>query len=177
MEPYIGEIKMFAGNFNPRGWALCNGQLMSIAQNAALFSILGTTYGGDGVQTFALPDYRGRTPMHWGSGGGLTPRVLGEFAGEENVTLLNSNMPMHNHIINASTAQGTVGPPTNGILATSVYNDSGGNPFNFVTTAANTTLAPTAVGMAGSSIPHDNMPPYLVVTFIIALVGIFPSRN
>ncbi|WP_295794195.1 tail fiber protein [Mucilaginibacter sp.] len=177
MEPYIGEIKMFAGNFNPRGWALCNGQLMSIAQNSALFAILGTTYGGDGVQTFGLPDYRGRAPMHWGSGPGLTPRVIGEAAGEENVTLLNSNMPIHNHLINASTAQGTVGPPTNGFLATSVDNDSGGNPFNFVTTTPDTTLAPTAVAAAGGSIPHDNMQPYLVVTFIIATEGIFPSRN
>ena len=168
---------MFADSFNPRGWALCNGQLMSISQNTALFSILGTTYGGDGVQTFALPNYMGRAPMHWGNGPGLTPRVLGETGGEENVTLLNGNMPIHNHLINASTTVGTVGPPTGGILATSVDADTGGNPFNFVTTAADTTLAPTAVGMAGSSLPHDNMQPYLVVTFIIATQGIFPSRN
>jgi microcystin-dependent protein len=178
MEPYLGEIKMFGGNFAPSGWALCNGQLLAISQYAALFSILGTTYGGNGVQTFGLPNLQGRTPIHWGTGLGLSQRVLGESSGTENVTLLTSNMPAHNHLINASTTVATQALPTNFILAQSVDSAAGGTPFNFIESAsANTTLAPTSVSMAGSSLPHNNMQPYLAVSFIIALVGVFPSRN
>jgi microcystin-dependent protein len=178
MEPYLGEIKLFGGNFAPSGWALCNGQLLAISQYAALFSILGTTYGGNGVQTFGLPNLQGRTPIHWGTGPGLTTRVLGEIDGTENVSLLISNMPAHNHLINASTTVATQVLPTNFILAQSVDTAAGGAPSNFIEpTGANTTLASTAVSMAGSSLPHDNMQPYLAVSFIIALVGVFPSRN
>jgi len=178
MEPYLGEIKMFGGNFAPAGWALCNGQLLSISQYAALFSILGTTYGGNGVQTFALPNLQGRVPMHWGTGLGLTTRVIGESSGTENVTLTISQMPQHNHLINASTTVATQVLPTNFILAQSVDAGVGGTPSNFIEPAsANTTLAPTAVSMAGGSTPHNNMQPYLAVSFIIALVGVFPSRN
>jgi microcystin-dependent protein len=178
MEPYLGEIKMFGGNFAPSGWALCNGQLLAISQYAALFSILGTTYGGNGVQTFALPNLQGRAPMHWGTGPGLTTRVIGESSGTENVTLLISQIPAHNHLINASTTIATQVLPTNFILAQSTDAGVGGTPANFIEPAsANTTLAPTAVSMAGSSLPHNNMQPYLAVSFIIALVGVFPSRN
>ncbi|WP_259068129.1 phage tail protein [Mucilaginibacter sp. X4EP1] len=178
MDTYLGEIKMFGGNFAPKGFALCNGQLLSIAQNTALFSLLGTTYGGDGIQTFGLPDYRGRAPMHWGTGLGLTTRVIGEISGTENVTLLTSEIPAHNHLINASTTVATQVLPTNFILAQSVDSAAGGTPSNFIEPAsANTTLAPTAVSMVGNSLPHNNMQPYLVVSFIIALSGVYPSRN
>ena len=178
MEPYLGEIKMFGGNFAPAGWALCNGQLLSIQQNAALFSLLGTTYGGDGIQTFGLPNYMGTAPMHWGTGLGLTPRVIGEIGGNESVSLIQSQMPQHNHLINASTTVATQVLPTNFILAQSVDAGVGGTPSNFIEPAsANTTLAATAVSMAGGSTPHNNMQPYLAVSFIIALVGVFPSRN
>ncbi|WP_259068128.1 phage tail protein [Mucilaginibacter sp. X4EP1] len=178
MEPYLGEIKMFGGNFAPSGWALCNGQLLSISQYAALFSILGTTYGGNGVQTFALPNFQGRAPLHWGTGLGLTNRTIGEASGTENVTLLTSQIPAHNHLINASTTVATQVLPSNFILAQSVDAAAGGTPSNFIESAsANTTMAPTSLSMTGSSLPHNNMQPYLVVTFIIALVGVFPSRN
>src|SRR6185503_14662217 len=116
-EPFIGEIIMFAGNFAPRGWAFCEGQLLSIAQNSALFSILGTTYGGDGQTTFALPDLRGRAPMQWGQGPGLTPRFLGESSGAENVTLISTQMPAHTHALNASGAQGDAPTPSGTVNA------------------------------------------------------------
>ncbi|MDB4922820.1 phage tail protein [Mucilaginibacter sp.] len=177
-QPFLGTVSLFAGNFAPRGWALCNGQLMSISQYSALFAILGTTYGGNGTTTFALPNFQGIMPMHWGTGPGLTPRVIGETSGTENVTLNTTQIPAHNHLVNASTTTATLGPPTNGVLALSVDNDSGGNPLNFNPAAnADTTLAPQAIGLTGGSLPHNNMPPFLAVTFIIALEGIFPSRN
>src|SRR5271170_5673169 len=158
MEPYLGEIKMFGGNFAPAGWALCNGQLLAISQYAALFSILGTTYGGNGIQTFALPNLQGRVPMHWGTGPGLTTRVIGEASGTESVLLLTSQMPQHNHLINASTTVATQLVPTNFILAQSVDASVGGTPSNFIESAsANTTMAPTTVAVAGGSTPHDNM--------------------
>lgn len=166
-EPFLGEIRMFGGNFAPRGWAFCDGQLLPIAQNTALFSLLGTTYGGDGQSTFGLPDLRGRFPMHEGQGPGLTPRSLGAVAGAEAVTLIASQMPAHNHTVGASTGEANDVIPTNGYLAA-------GNQYS---ASANTSLNPAALGVAGGSQPHDNMPPYLVVNFIIALEGIYPSRN
>jgi microcystin-dependent protein len=178
MDTYLGEIKMFGGNFAPRGFALCNGQLLSISQNTALFSLLGTTYGGDGIQTFGVPDLRGRAPIHWGNGAGLTPRVIGEVSGSEDVTLLQSEMPAHNHLINASSAVATQVLPTAFILAQSVDSAAGGTPANFIeASSANATMAPNALSMAGSSLPHDNMQPYLAISFIIALSGVYPSRN
>jgi microcystin-dependent protein len=175
-EPYIGEIIMFAGNFAPRGWAFCNGQILSIAQNTALFSILGTTYGGNGQTTFALPNLQGRVPMHWGAGPGLTPRDLGETSGTETVTLISSQMPAHNHIVNANTAAGTGTEPTNSFIA-GVADANSGGLFPAFESTANTTLNPMAVGVAGGSQPHANMQPYQCVSFIIALQGVFPSRN
>lgn len=176
--PFLGTISLFAGNFAPRGWALCNGQLLPIARYSALFSILGTFYGGDGITTFALPDLRGRVPIHWGQGPGLTNRVIGERAGDENVTLINSQIPIHTHALNASTNTGSQPSPTSGVLATSTDPDAGGNPINFTAAnGVNTVMAPNAIGPTGGSLPHNNMQPYLAVTFIIALEGIFPSRN
>jgi microcystin-dependent protein len=178
MDPLLGTISMFAGNFAPRGWALCNGQLLSISTNQALFSILGTTYGGDGVRTFGLPDLRGRAPIHQGQGPGLTNRTLGELAGAEHVTLMISQMPTHNHALNASTNTGNQTSPANGVLAVSTDPDAGGSPINFTPgTNVNAIMANNAISPAGQNMPHDNMQPYLAVTFIIALEGIFPSRN
>jgi microcystin-dependent protein len=174
-EPYLGEIIMFGGNFAPRGWALCNGQLLSIAQNSALFSILGTTYGGDGQTTFALPDLRGRAPLNWGQGPGLTPKAIGESSGSETVTLLQTQMPAHNHPVMANNQDGNSTGATGNLWATSV--DSNSQQVSAYGTVANTTMSPQAIGVAGGNQPHQNMQPYLCVSFIIALEGIYPSRS
>jgi microcystin-dependent protein len=175
-ECYLGQIQAFGFNFAPKGWALCNGQLLPIAQNAALFSLLGTFYGGNGVQTFALPNLQGRFPLHWGSGAGLPPYVIGEFSGTPSQTLLVSNMPIHNHALNASSASATTENPGGNFPATA--NDPATfNPISVYGPTANTTLNPTAIGIAGGSQPLSIMPPYLAVTFCIAMNGIFPSRN
>lgn len=168
MEPFIGQIMMFAGNFAPRGWAFCNGQLLSIAQNTALFSILGTTYGGDGKTTFALPDLRGRAPLHWGHGPGLSNRNLGESGGQEAVTLTVDQMPAHGHALNASDAAANVRQPTNAVLAQSE---------SYTQSRPDVTLNPAAIGNTGGNLPHPNMQPFLGISFIIALQGIFPSRE
>lgn len=170
-EPYIGELRLVGFSFPPRGWALCNGQLMSIQQNQALFSLLGTTYGGNGIQTFALPDLRGRIPLHFGQGPGLNNYAQGQIGGEEGVTLLQSQMPAHIHQVNASTATGTANNPTNTFWATPKTTD------NLYAATANGTMLPNAVGVSGGSQPHDNIQPSLVLNFIIALQGIFPSRG
>ena len=175
-QPYLGGIFMFAGNFAPRGYALCQGQLMSISQNTALFSILGTTYGGDGVQTFALPDLRGRGPIGAGNGPGLSPTVLGEKAGSQSATILISNMPAHSHALNASTSAGTQPLPAGNALA-SVQDSQGGQSTAYINAAANTPMAPTSIGAAGSGLPISIQNPYLTINFIIATQGIFPSRN
>lgn len=178
MEPFLGEIKMWGGNFAPRGFAFCNGQLLSIAQNTALFSLLGTTYGGNGQTTFGLPNLQCRIPMHWGSGGGLTPRTLGEVSGTESVNLTTLQIPAHIHPLLASNAQAgnnKLTPQGNFIAVPTDPNS--GTTLNAFSATANEVMNPTAVGTAGGSQPHDNMPPYLCVSFIIALEGIFPSRN
>jgi microcystin-dependent protein len=172
-EPFIGEIRMFAGNFAPRGWAFCQGQLLSIAQNTALFSILGTTYGGNGMTTFALPDLRGRLPMQPGQGPGLSPRNLGEPGGSETVTLIASQMPAHNHYLNVSSGPATQSSPAGARLGTT----EPGAPGPYSVASSNQQMAPDVVGVTGGSQPHANMPPFLCVNFIIALEGIFPSRN
>jgi microcystin-dependent protein len=174
--PYLGGIFMFAGNFAPRGYALCQGQLMAISQNTALFSILGTTYGGDGIQTFALPDLRGRGPIGAGNGPGLAPIVLGELAGSQNVTILTSNMPAHSHVLNASTSAGTQPLPTGNIVA-SVQDSQGGQSTAYINATPNTTMAPNSIGMTGNSVPLSIQNPFLGLNFIIATQGIFPSRN
>lgn len=169
VQPYLGEIRMFAGSFAPRGWAFCNGQLIPINQNTALFSILGTTYGGDGRTTFALPDLRGRVPLGPDQGPGLSPRVIGEAAGEENHLLSTSEMPAHTHSLAANSGNGNQRAPGGNVPAASDQRNSQ------YASSANTAMA--APAFTGSSLPHNNMQPYLAVTFIIALQGIFPSRN
>lgn len=168
---HIGDIKMFAGNFAPRNWAFCQGQLLSIAQNSALFSILGTTYGGNGQTNFGLPDLRGRVPVGMGQGPGLAPRQLGELAGSENHTLQASEMPNHSHALAANSNAATQRGPGGNFPAASDQRNS------LYATTANTTMAATAVGAAGGNTPHNNMQPYLGMNFIICLYGIYPSRN
>lgn len=178
--PFIGEIRMFGGTFAPNGWAFCNGQLISIAQNSALFALLGTTYGGNGQTTFGLPDLRGRVPMGFGNGPGLSTRVLGEMEGTENVTLLSTNLPAHTHTVSlsspATNSLGTVMEPGPGsIPAASNQRNAQYAP----SASANTTLPGSNgnTGSAGNNIPVSVMQPSLAVSFIIALEGIFPSRN
>lgn len=170
-EPFLGEIRMFAGNFAPRGWAFCDGQLLSISQNSALFAILGTTYGGDGRTTFALPDLRGRAPIHAGSGPGLTTRRLGERGGVEDVTLSSVEMPSHNHNIRGTSNGASATTPINNVWASTSRTKLYGPATNLVP------LSSIASGPAGSGMAHENMPPFLTVHYIIALQGLFPSRN
>jgi microcystin-dependent protein len=166
---YFGEIRIVSFSFAPKGWAQCNGQTMSIQQNTALFSLLGTTYGGDGITNFMLPDFRGRTANHVGQVPGGGPFTPGQRSGEEAHTLVMSEMPQHTHFAIASTAGPTIGPPTGSYWATNISQYSSSTP--------NTPMAANAIGPNGSSQPHANWPPYLVLNFIIALTGIFPSRN
>jgi microcystin-dependent protein len=172
-DPFVAEIRMFAGNFAPTGWALCNGQLMPISQNTALFSLLGTTYGGDGKSTFALPDLQGCAPLHPGQGSGLSLYDLGQQGGSENVTLLQSEMPSHNHpVVVRPSGQA----PPGGVATGNVGARSNSRPYN--PDAPNAIMDPsTGLVIAGGSLPHNNMMPYLTVTFIIALQGVFPPRG
>jgi len=169
-EPFVGEIRMFAGNFAPRGWAFCDGQLLAVSQNDALFSLLGTIYGGDGRTTFGLPDMRGRIPIHAGSGPGLSPRSLGAKSGAEDVTLTVNQLPSHGH-----TFQGTANPAM-------TRDPVGNSPAEaqadaYVEDFSPFSLASTAVTSVGGGRSHANLMPYLCVNFIVALFGIFPSRN
>lgn len=174
-DPYVGEIKMFGGNFAPRQYALCNGQILSIAQNTALFSILGTTYGGDGRVTFALPDLQNRAAMHPGSGPGLSQHFLGESAGAPSVTLITSEMPSHNHQMQCNDAGGDTATPNGGTFGSGGRGDA---PFYAPASSFSAVpMAPQALGLTGGSQPHNNLQPYLAVNFIIALQGVFPPRN
>jgi microcystin-dependent protein len=171
---------MFGGNFAPRGWATCDGQTLPISQNAALFSILGTTFGGNGTTTFALPDLRGRVPVHPGVGPGLSPYALGQSSGSETVTLLAGQMPAHNHLIGASNQAGTVNDPTNAIAAlinTGSVRTPATTALGYTTPPQTGTMAAAAVSATGGGQPHANIQPYLCVNFIIATQGVFPSRN
>jgi microcystin-dependent protein len=172
-EPFIGQIIMAGFNFAPRGYALCNGQLLSIAQNTALFSLLGTTFGGDGRVTFGLPDLRGRAPIHQGQGPGLTNRTMGEVAGEETHTLISTEMPMHNHLLNCTDTLANQSGPGAHIHA----QESQGATQTYSSANPDKSMNPASIGMAGGNHPHNNMQPYLVINFCIALEGIFPSRN
>jgi microcystin-dependent protein len=170
-EPFIAEIRIFAGNFAPRGWAFCNGQLLPISQNTALFSLIGTTYGGDGRTTTALPDLQGRAPMHPGRGPGLTSRRLGERGGVETVTLTEAQMASHAHGARASTDTASINEPNNDILArplgrgSNIYKASGTQvPFRQLTDT-------------GGGQSHNNLQPFLTLNYIIALVGLYPSRG
>jgi microcystin-dependent protein len=179
-QPYLGAIFIFAGNFNPSGYLLCQGQLLPISQYAALFSILGTTYGGNGTTNFALPDLQGRAPIGQGNGAGLPPVVLGEKAGVGSVTILTSNMPAHNHTINCdSNANDTTNlSPANSFAgAQGTVGQGGSGVANFSPGPANATMAPTSVSIAGQGQPLNIQNPFLGVNYIIAIAGIFPSRN
>jgi microcystin-dependent protein len=177
MDAYLGEIRMFAGNFAPSGWQMCNGQLLPISQYAALFAILGTTYGGNGTSTFALPNLQSRTPLHWGTGPGLSNYVIGEVTGTESVTLLQNQMPIHNHLVKAVSAAADQGGPA-GFYPSASNDPSDGNTINTYSDAnPDVTLNPNSVATAGGSQPVSIIQPVLAVTFIIAMVGIFPSRN
>ncbi len=172
-EPFIAEIRIFAGNFAPRGWAFCNGQLLPIAQNTALFSLIGATYGGDGRTTTALPDLQGRAPMHPGRGPGLTSRRLGEKGGVETITLSEAQMPQHAHSLQGTNAPASSNAPG----ATSALARSGGGTAFKQGATADATLDTGALLPTGGSQPHNNMAPYLAMNFIIALVGLYPSRS
>ena len=172
--PFGAEIRIFTGGFAPKGWALCDGQLLPISQNTALFSLLGTTYGGDGKSNFALPNLQGCAPMQAGQGPGLSLRDLGETAGEQTVTLLQTEMPAHIHSALAS-AGSTQAVPTNNAWA-SGQKLGGGNLYT-PPDANNVQMNPFALTIAGGSLPHNNMPPFLGLTFIIALQGVFPPRS
>lgn len=174
-EPFIAEIRIFAGNFAPRSWAFCNGQLLPIAQNTALFSLIGTTYGGDGRTTTALPNMEGRAPMHPGRGPGLTSRKLGQKLGSETTTLVEAQMPSHNHTERAAnTFGGIVGTPSN---TTALSNSQGGSSYQSNTSANIVDMSSEALSTTGGGQAHENMQPYLVINFIIALVGLYPSRS
>ncbi|MFC0184132.1 Microcystin-dependent protein [Pseudarcicella hirudinis] len=177
-DQFLGEIRLFAGNFAPRGWALCQGQILAISTNTALFSILGTTYGGNGQTTFALPDLRGRVAISQGQGPGLTNYVLGEAAGVESVTLTLTQIPAHNHLIQASSLPATASSAQGNVLGT-VNGTAGGDPItvNSYGTTADGTMNPNALSLTGGSLPHENRMPYLALNYIIATTGIFPSRN
>ena len=170
-EPFVGEIRMFAGNFAPQGWAFCDGQLLAVSQNDALFSLLGTTYGGDGRTTFGLPDMRGRIPNHAGTGPGLSPRPLGAKLGSERETLTVNQLPSHSHDMSASTDAGSQSSSNGQFLASSP------NVRVFRPGGPNSNLLSTSVTNTGGSQSHNNIMPFLCVNFIIALVGIYPSRN
>jgi microcystin-dependent protein len=181
--PFVAEIRIFAGNFAPVGWALCNGQLLPISQNTALFSLLGTTYGGNGTSNFALPNLQGSAPMQAGQGPGLSLRDLGESGGEQTVTLLVTEMPAHNHTLSATTTSGTTATSTSNQLALAVAGggkQGGSNVVNYYSSnvsQATTGLAPTGLSLTGGNQPHNNLMPYLGLTFIIALQGVFPARS
>ena len=174
--PFVAEIRIWACNFAPTGWALCDGQLLPLSQNTALFSLLGTTYGGDGKSTFALPDLQGRAAMFWGQGSGLSLHDLGETGGEETVTLLQTEMAGHSHTIGgAFNAGGGTQSPTNSVWAEAPAGRGGF--LNAYAAPATGAMNPNALSITGGSLPHNNLQPYLTLNFCIALQGIFPPRS
>jgi len=168
VDPFIGEIRMFAGNFAPQGWALCSGQILPISQNEALYSLIGTQYGGDGQSTFGLPDLRSRVPVHQGPN-----FIIGSPAGAETVSLTADQLPQHTHTLQGSTDAATGTQPHDAALAVS----SGATITPYGSDRPYTTLAPTSISTVGGRFPHDNLQPYLCINFIIALEGIYPSQN
>jgi microcystin-dependent protein len=178
MDPFLAEIRIFPFNFAPKGWAFCDGQLLPLSQNTALFALLGATYGGDAKSNFALPNLQGSVAIHAGQGPGLSLYDLGQTAGSETVTLLTSQIPSHSHFLNADTGAATTGNPSGGAYAEGKWNAPPNSGLvNIYTTAApDTQLAPTAISVAGGGLPHNNMMPYLTLNFCIALQGVFPAR-
>jgi microcystin-dependent protein len=173
MDPYLGEVRMFAGNFAPVGWALCNGQLLPISENDALYSLLGTTYGGDGQNTFGLPDLRGRSPIHMGQGPSLSDRVIGDMLGSETAAMSVAQLPAHTHALSATGATGTAGTAVGNAWAASSTGSlcyaTGASPVG--------AMAALAIGATGANLPHENMMPFQVVNFIIATAGIYPTQS
>jgi microcystin-dependent protein len=184
-EPYLGQIELFAFNLVPKGWAACQGQLLSIQQNAALFSVLGTTYGGDGIRTFALPDLRGRVAMGQGSGGGVSPVVMGQTQGEANHTLLITEIPAHSHALHTAPSgaiqNNSATPNSSMVLGNATGKQGSGtftlSPYAAVPPAPSVPMAGTAITPGVGGQPHSNMMPYLGLGFCIALSGIFPTQN
>lgn len=174
-DPFVAEVRIFSGNFAPKGWALCDGQLLPISQNTALFSLLGTYYGGDGKSNFALPNLQGASPMQQGQGPGLSVRDLGELGGEQTVTLLQTEMPAHTHSFQGVTVPGSSNDPTNKAFGAGAR----GRPPAYAPSSppTNVQMSPFALSVTGGDLPHNNMPPYLCLTFIIALQGVFPPRS
>lgn len=173
-DPFVAEIRIFPFNFAPKGWAFCNGQLMPLSQNTALFSLLGTTYGGDGKSNFALPDLQGRTPMHPGQGPGLSLRDLGEQSGSETVTLLESEIPVHSHSMAAATDPAEAPSPSPNRTPA---RPRGGAAYQTDSSSNLVEMAPQTLAVTGSDAPHNNMQPYLTFYFCIALTGVFPPRT
>lgn len=174
MDPFVAEIRIFPFNFAPIGWALCNGQLMPLSQNTALFSLLGTTYGGDGKSTFALPDLQGCAPMHPGQGPGLSLHDLGETGGSETVTLLETEMPVHSHTMKANNSDGTLSSPANNVSSAP---GADRDIFWYKDGTPNATMNPAASGISGGGLPHNNLMPYLTMSYCIALQGVYPPRT
>ncbi len=170
-DPFVGEIRMFAGNFAPRNYALCDGQLLAVSQNDALFSLFGTIYGGDGRTTFGLPDLRGRVPLHYGSGPGLTPRVIGNKSGSETATVSEAQLPAHSHPMQATEDLADTPNPGGKIAARSTSVDL------YISEAPGTALRTDSITAVGGGQAHPNLMPYLCVNFIVALFGVYPSRN
>jgi microcystin-dependent protein len=170
-DQFLGEVRMFAGNFAPQGWAMCQGQLLSISQNAALFSLLGTNFGGNGTSTFGLPNFQGTAPMHQGNGAGLTSRVVGEVGGEKTVTLLTTQLPSHTHNFQTVQANGSSLSPGGNLIG-------GSRALTpFASPAPTQLMSASSCGPTGGNLPHNNLQPYLTVSFIIAMVGIYPTRS
>lgn len=176
-QSFVGSIFMTGANFAPAGWNLCQGQLLSIADNDVLFSLLGTTYGGDGVQTFSLPDLRGRAAINQGTGPGLSTYVMGQVSGTEQVTMTINSMPSHNHLINVSTANGTVQTPANSTYLASPFATANVNVYSTAAASATVQLNAASVGASGGNSPFSILQPVLVVNYIISLFGIYPSQN
>jgi len=178
-DPFVAEIRIFPFNFPPTGWAFCDGQLLPISQNTALFSLLGTFYGGDGKSTFALPNLQGATPLFWGQGSGLSLYDIGQDGGEPTHTLSTQELPSHPHTLNAQTATGSSSDPNGNTLCEGQFSNqtSSGAVQYYSTTAPNVNMSPNATGFTGGNGPHNNMMPYLTLNFCIALQGIYPPRG
>ena len=175
MDPYLGDIRLFAGSFAPAGWVICDGRLLPISQNDALYAIVGTTYGGDGINTFAVPDLRGRLPVGQGSGAGLTPRVIGQQFGVESVTLITTQIPSHNHTLNGSTSAPSTSPSPAGTVF--AHSDADKIYVSSPTGPVPETMNPATVQATGGTQPHNNIMPTTAINYIMCTAGIFPSRN
>jgi microcystin-dependent protein len=177
-QPYVGQIMIFGGNFAPAGWMMCAGQLLPISEYETLFNLIGTTYGGDGQSTFALPDLRGRAPVHMGQGGGLSNYVIGQAGGAENVTLTTQQIPIHNHNVQVvSPGAATANTPASNVVLADEFQNSGKSLFTYAAfnSANNSALGPQTIGQTGGNQPHNNLQPLLVLNYIISLFGVFPS--